>query len=74
MLRALTHAADTAHAEGLAATPDNATAADLALFRNAVRVSLPEVRRVPGVNSKQKPGRTLLECLKDRADTQASVR
>ena len=36
------------------------------LFRNAVRVGLSEVRRVPGANSKQKPGRMLLECLQDR--------
>jgi transposase len=65
-LRALIHAANTARANGLAAIPDGATAADLVLFRNAVRVGLSEVRRVPGAKSKQKPGRTLLECLRDR--------
>ena len=65
-LRALIHAANTARDQGLAAAPDDATAADLVLFRNAVRVGLSEVRRVPGAKSKQKPGRMLLECLRDR--------
>jgi transposase len=46
--------------------PDADIAADLRLFRHAVLAGLSEVRRVPGANSKQKPGRTLLECLKDR--------
>jgi transposase len=65
-LRALIHAANAARAEGLAAVPDAAAAEDLRLFRNAVLVGLAQVRRVPGVNTKQKPGRMLLECLKDR--------
>ena len=65
-LRALIHAANTARDKGLAAVPDDTIAADLVLFRNAVRVGLSEVRRVPGAKSKQKPGRTLLECLRDR--------
>jgi transposase len=43
-------------------------AADLVLFRNAVRVGLSEVRRVPSANSKQKTGRCLLECLRDREE------
>jgi transposase len=51
---------------GLTAALDDDIAADLRLFRNAVRAGLSEVRRVPGANSKQEPGRTLLECLKDR--------
>jgi transposase len=67
-LRALIHAANTARANGLARVPDADIAADLRLFRHAVRVGLSEVRRVPGANSKQKPGRTLLECLRDRED------
>ncbi len=67
-LRALIHAANTARAKGLARVPDADIAADLRLFRHAVRVGLSEVRRVPGANSKQKPGRTLLECLRDRED------
>jgi hypothetical protein len=61
-LRALIHAANTARDKGLAAVPDDATAADLVLFRNAVRVGRSEVRRVPGAKSKQKSGRMLLEC------------
>jgi transposase len=65
-LRALIHAANTARAKGLAAVPDSDMAADLVLFRNAVRVGLSEVRPVPGAKAKQKPGRSLLECLRDR--------
>jgi transposase len=45
---------------------DDAISADLRLFRSAVLVGLQEVRRVPGARAKQKPGRTLLECLRDR--------
>jgi transposase len=65
-LRALIHAANTARDKGLAAVPDGEIAADLVLFRNAVRVGLSEVRPVPGAKAKQKPGRMLLECLQDR--------
>jgi transposase len=65
-LRALIHTANTARAQGLAAAPGDGTAADLRLFRNAVRVGLSEVRRVPGANKKQPPARLLLECLNDR--------
>jgi hypothetical protein len=65
-LRALIHAANIARGQGLAAAPAEATARDLVLFRHAVRVGLSEVRRVPGANTKQKPGRMLLECLRDR--------
>ena len=65
-LRALIHAANTARDKGLAAVPDSDMATDLGLFRNAVRVGLSQVRPVPGPNSKQKPGFTLLKCLQDR--------
>jgi hypothetical protein len=65
-LRALIHAANTARGKGLAAVPGEDAAADLSLFRNAVRVGLSEVRRVPGAKAKQEPGRMLLECLRDR--------
>lgn len=65
-LRALIHAANIARASGLAVVPDDDTTADLVLFRNAVRVGLSEVRPVPGTKTKQKPGRMLLECLRDR--------
>jgi transposase len=67
-LRALIHAANTARDKGLAAVPGGDIADDLVLFRNAVRVGLSEVRRVPGANSRQKTGRCLLECLRDRED------
>jgi hypothetical protein len=43
-----------------------AIAAELRLFRSAVLAGLQEVRRVPGAKARQKPGRTLLECLRDR--------
>jgi transposase len=65
-LRALIHASNAARDNGLAAVPAGETAADLKLFRHAVLVGLSEIPRVPGANTKQKPGRTLLECLRDR--------
>ena len=65
-LRALIHAANDARDKGLTAVPDDKIVADLRLFRSAVLVGLQEVRRVPGARAKQKPGRTLLECLRDR--------
>jgi transposase len=48
------------------AVPGEQTAADLRLFRSAVLLGLQEVRRVPGARARQKPGRALLECLRDR--------
>jgi len=65
-LRALIHRSNVARAKGLAAVPDEDMAADLRLFRNAVRVGLSGVRRVPGANARQETGRCLLECLRDR--------
>jgi transposase len=65
-LRALIHAASQAREAGLDAAPGEQTAADLRLFRSAVLVGLQEVRRVPGAKARQKPGRALLECLRDR--------
>jgi transposase len=65
-LRALIHAANTARSQELAAVPDEDNAADLRLFRSAVLVGLQEVRRVPGAKARQKPGRLILECLRDR--------
>lgn len=67
-LRALIHASNIARGNGLASVPGDDIAADLRLFRHAVLVGLSQVRRVPGANTKQKPGRTLLECLRDRED------
>ena len=65
-LRALIHASNVARDKGLASVPDDETAADLRLFRHAVLAGLSGIPRVPGANTKQKPGRTLLECLKNR--------
>jgi hypothetical protein len=65
-IRGLIHAANVAGGKGLAAVPADDMAADLRLFRSAVLVGLQEVRRVPGANAKQKTGRCLLECLKER--------
>jgi hypothetical protein len=67
-LRALIHAANLARGQGLAAVPDDAIAAELRLFRHGVAVGLSQVRRAPGSNEKQPPGRLLLECLRDRRD------
>jgi len=67
-LRALIHASNVARDKGLASVPADDTAADLKLFRHAVLVGLSQVSRVPGANKKQKPGRTLLECLRARED------
>jgi transposase len=65
-LRALIHASNIARAKGLAAVPEADLAADLKLFRHAVLAGLSQIPRVPGANKKQKPGRTLLECLHDQ--------
>ena len=65
-LRALIHAANTARGQGLDRVPDDMTAEHLKLFRNAVNVGLSQVSRVPGAKAKQRPGRLLLECLKNR--------
>ena len=65
-LRALIRAANEARQQGLQAIPGDATARDLHLFRSAVSIGLSQVPRVPGPNKKQRPGRLLLECLKDR--------
>jgi transposase len=67
-LRALIHASNVARDQGLTAVPADGIAADLKLFRHAVLVGLSGIPRVPGANTKQKPGRTLLECLHDRED------
>jgi transposase len=65
-LRALIHASNVAREQGLTAVPADAIATDLRLFRHAVLAGLSQVPRVPGASTKQKPGRTLLECLRDR--------
>jgi transposase len=65
-LRGLIHAANAARGQGLSAVPGWEDSDDLRLFRNAVLVGLQEIPRVPGANSKQKTGRCLLECLRNR--------
>ena len=65
-LRALIHQANLARDQGLDAVPADRTAKNLRLFRHGVNAGLSEVRRVPGANEKQPPGRLLLECLKHR--------
>jgi transposase len=65
-LRGLIHASNLARDKGLSAVPAADMATDLRLFRAAVNVGLLEVPRVPGANTKQKTGRCLLECLKNR--------
>ena len=65
-LRALIHQANLARDQGLDAVPADRTAKDLRLFRHGVNAGLSQVRRVPGANEKQPPGRLLLECLKHR--------
>ncbi len=65
-LRALIHQANLARDQDLDAVPADRTAGHLRLFRHAVLAGLSQVRRVPGANSKQPPGRLLLECLKHR--------
>jgi transposase len=65
-LRALIHQANLARARGLDAVPADHAAKDLKLFRHGVLAGLSEVRRIPGANEKQPPGRLLLECLRHR--------
>ncbi|MGH3208540.1 MAG: IS66 family transposase [Trebonia sp.] len=65
-LRAMIHASNAARGSGLPSVPADGTAADLKLFRQAVIVGLSETARVPGASTRQKPGRCLLECLRDR--------
>src|SRR6266581_2871060 len=65
-LQGLIHAASTARAQGLAATPDGVAAPLIRAFRHGVILGLGQVRRVDA--RKQLPCRDLLECLRDRQD------
>jgi len=65
-LQGLVHAASTARAQGLAATPDGVAAPLIRAFRHGVILGLGQVRRVDA--RKQLPCRDLLECLRDRQD------
>jgi transposase len=63
-LQGLIHAANTARARGLAAVPADLAAPMIHAFKHGVLVGLSQVPKVPG--RKQRPGRDLLECLRDR--------
>jgi hypothetical protein len=63
-LQGLIHAANTARAQGLPAIPGEVAAPLIHAFKHGVLVGLSEVPGVPG--RKQRPGRDLLECLRDR--------
>lgn len=63
-LQGLIHAANTARARGLPAIPGDIAAPLTHAFRHGVLVGLAQIPRVPG--RKQRPGRDLLECLRDR--------
>ena len=65
-LQGLIHAANTARAQGLAAVPDEAAAPLIHAFKHGVILGLGQVKRADG--RKQRPGRDLLECLRDRED------
>jgi len=65
-LQELIHAANTARAQGLGAVPGHAAAPLIHTFKHGVLAGLSEIPRVPG--RKQRPGRDLLECLRDRQD------
>jgi len=63
-LQGLIHAANTARGQGLPAVPGHVAAPLIHAFRHGV--ILGQVKRVDG--RKQRPGRDLLECLRDRQD------
>jgi transposase len=65
-LQGLIHAANTARARGLPAVSDAVAAPLIRAFRHGVILGLGQVKRVDG--RKQRPGRDLLECLRDRQD------
>src|SRR5262249_10657045 len=60
------HAANRARAQGLAAVPDQVAAPLIHAFKHGVLLGLSQVPKLPG--RKQRPGRDLLECLRDRQD------
>jgi transposase len=63
-LQGLIHAANAARAQGQAAVPEHVAASLIHAFRHGVLVGLSQVPRIAG--RKQRPGRDLLECLRDR--------
>jgi transposase len=67
-LRALIGGWHQALGGGQARVPADVTGPLVSQFRHAVRVVLSQAPSVPGANAKQLPGRSLLECLRDRQD------
>jgi hypothetical protein len=69
-LRGLVHAWHTARDAGQPRVPAETSGPLQAEFRSAVRVGLSLIPRAdgPAHSTKQPPGRTLLECLRDRED------
>jgi transposase len=65
-LQGLIHAANAARAQGLAAVPGDIAAPLTRAFKHGVLLGLSELPKLPG--RKQRPGRDLLECLRDRQD------
>jgi transposase len=65
-LRGLIHAASQARDKGLTAVPGDIAAPLVHDFRHGVLAGLSEIPRSPG--RKQRPGRDLLEVLRDRHD------
>ena len=63
-LQGLIHAANTARAQGLAAVPGHISAPLIHAFKHGVLAGLSQLPKVPG--RKQRPGRDLLECLRNR--------
>jgi transposase len=63
-LQGLIHAANTARAQGLPAVPGDIAAPLTHAFKHGVLLGLSQIPRVPG--RKQRPGRDLLEGLRDR--------
>jgi hypothetical protein len=65
-LQGLIHAANTARTQGLAAVPDQIAAPLIHAFRHGVILGLGQVPKTG--RRKQRPGRELLECLRNRQD------
>ncbi len=63
-LQGLIHAANTARAQGLPAIPGETAAPLIHAFKHGVLLGLSHVPKAPG--RKQRTGRDLLECLRDR--------
>ena len=67
-LRDLIHAANTARDNGHTGIDERLRDTRIEWLRQGVAVGLSDVDRVPGAKAKQRPGRSLLEVLRDRLD------